>query len=301
MKRTLAAACLAAIGLSVGAQTAPPTATPPGAQQTHVLVSAVGDTFTLVRQKESTGTNIIDNFQRKVIKVKDNLFNNIVLRALDRAVGAEFPDSKRILMALAPAELDNVLPQNREAMAIGKLVSTLEKNPDRANWDRIYIVTPKFMLSQYGGMGAKLQGLGVYIQPLTGGSLEGEGTAEGIASETIDPSSSGLSDTLDPEGEGVKSKVFVAPYSYLTTYVLDARTMRVIEQNTRHDFRKLFDPKSTALDVEKNVDLGFLGENVESLVERSVMRSVKDVVEKARVEVGDVKPIQPQGGKPPTK
>jgi hypothetical protein len=303
MKRFVLIALMVASASAVSAQTGTPTATPAqtAPQQTHVLVSAIGDTFTFVRQRESVGSNIIDNFQRKVLKVPNNLFNNIALRGLDRAVAAEFPNSKRILMSLAPAELEGVLPQDREKVAIGKLTSVLDKHPDRANWDRIYIVTPKFLLSEREGMGTKLQGLGVYVQPLTGGSLQTEGSAEGGGAETIDPSTSGLSDTLDPDGEGTKSKVYVAPYSYLTTYVLDAKTMRVIEKNTRHDFRKLYDPKSTALDVANNIDLAFLGENIEGLVERSVMRSVRDVADKARVEIGDVKPVQPQGNKPPTK
>ena len=53
--------------------------------------------------------------------------------------------------------------------------------------------------------------------------------------------------------------------------------MNVLEKNTRHDFRKLFDPKSTALDVAKSIDLAFWARNIESLVERSVMKAVKDV------------------------
>lgn len=291
MKRILLSVAALAMALTHATAGAQADAKPAAKPKNIVLVSAVGDKFTLVRQREQTGSNVIDNFQRKVLKVSDNLFNNIVLRGLERAVTAEEPGAKLVMMALAAAELENVLPQDRENVAIGKIVAVLEKNPDRASWDKIYVVTPRFMLSQYSGMGAKLQGLGVYIQPLTGGSLEGSGAAaDGDAIREIDPSSSGLSDTLDPEGEGTKSKVFVAPFSYLTMYLIDPKTMKIVERNERHDFRKLFDPKSTALDVEKNIDLGFLGENIESLVERSVMKSVRDVEDKARVEVGDIKP-----------
>jgi hypothetical protein len=300
MKRIILAATFACLAAAATAQTKAPesaVAAPSANQKTILLISAIGDRFTLVRQRESTGSNVIDNFTRQVVKVPDNLLNNIVLRGLDRAVSAEEPGSKRIFMTLAAAELDGVLPQNRESVAIGKIASILEKHPDRKNWDKVYVVTPKFLLSESSGMGAKLQGLGVYIQPLTGGSF---GDIE--SGVDIDASLTGQSDTLDPDGEGTKSKVYVAPYSYLSLYVLDAKTLRVIEKNTRHDFRKLFDPKSTALDVAKSIDLAFLVENFESLIERSVIKSVKDVEDKVRIEVGEPKAVakQPEP-KPQTK
>lgn len=297
MKRILTAVLFSMAGSAALVLHAAEKVKPEAPVKTHVLVSAVGDRFTMVRQREQVGSNIIDNFYRSTFNVPNNLLNNIVLRGLDRAVSAEDPTSKRIFMTLAPAELEGVLPQNREKVAIGKLVSGLENHPDRKNWDKIYIVTPKFLLSEYSGMGAKLQGLGVYIQPLKGGKIDD------IESGTeIDASNNGESDTLDPDGDGVKSKVYVAPFSYLSLYVLDAKTMNVLEKNTRHDFRKLFDPKSTALDVAKSIDLAFLGENIESLVERSVMKAVKDVEDKARVEVGDVKTVaNPNAAKPQNK
>ncbi len=298
MKKLALAVFTSAMAMTAAAQTAPASAPAPAPekQRTHVLVSAVGDKFTMVRQRETVGSNIIDNFNRQTYNVPNNLLNNIVLRGLDRAVAAEDPTSNRIYRSLAPVELQGVLPQDREAVAIGKLVSVLEKDPARQTWDKIYIVTPKFLLSEYSGMGAKLQGLGVYIQPLKGGSIRDD-----EAGVDIDASTTGESDTLDPDGEGTKSKVYVAPYSYLSLYVLDAKTLRVIEKNTRHDFRKLFDPKSTALDVAKGIDLAFLGENIESLVERSVMKAVKDVEDKVRIEVGDVKPVAKQEQKPQTR
>ncbi len=297
MKRLALAVLFSAMAMVAVAQTAPASANvPTERQKTHVLVSAVGDRFTMVRQREQVGSNVIDNFYRSTFNVPNNLLNNVVLRGLDRAVAAEDPNSKRIFMTLAPAELNGVLPQDREKVAIGKLVSGLENHPDRKNWDKIYVVTPKFLLSEYSGMGPKLQGFGVYIQPLKGGKIDD------IESGTeIDATNNAESDTLDPEGDGVKSKVYVAPFSYLSLYVLDAKTMNVLEKNTRHDFRKLFDPKSTALDVAKSIDLAFLGENIESLVERSVMKAVKDVEDKVRIEVGDVKPVAKQDQKQQTK
>lgn len=266
------------------------SAATPKPVRTHALVSAVGDQFTYVRQKEVTGSNVIDNFTRKVVKVPNNILNNAVLRALDRAINTEDPTSERVYITLAPAELEGVLPQDREAAAIGKLVTAIEKMPERMNWDKVYVVTPKFLFSEYTGMGSKLQGFGVYVQPLSSATIQGDGNEFELGQE-IDASGFGESDSTTPDGEGTKSKRYVAPFSYISTYVLDAKTLKVLEKNNRHDFQKLFDPMSTALDVANSIPTEFLAARIARLVERSVGKSVRDIDDKARIEVGDVKPV----------
>jgi hypothetical protein len=273
--------------------TAPAAATASANAKTYALVSAVGDQFTYVRQRESTGSNRIDNFTRQVIKVPNNALNAAVLRGLDRAVASLDPDSNRVYVTLAPAEMENVSPQDREAVAIGKVVSALEKMPERAKWDKIYVAVPKFLLSERSGMGTKLHGLGVYIQPLSSATL-----SDNELGVDIDVGSSGESDSTNPEGEAVRSKRYVAPFSYISTYVIDPRTMRVIEKNNRHDFQKLFDPNSPALDVANSIPTDFLVSRIETLIERSAAKSVNDKEGPATVEVGEVKPVT---GKPEPK
>ncbi|NJR72315.1 MAG: hypothetical protein HC782_04640 [Gammaproteobacteria bacterium] len=143
----------------------------------------------------------------------------------------------------------------REAVAIGKIVAELEKRPERLTWDKIIVATPKYLQSERSGMGPKLHGLGVYVQPLTGArSIEG---LDG--DQDIDVSNQGESDTTNPEdGKKNRSKVYVAPYSYIQVYVIDPKTMKVIEKVARHDFTKLNDPNSTALDVGKSIPLDML-------------------------------------------
>jgi hypothetical protein len=251
------------------------------------LVSAVGDQFTYVRQKESTGSNVIDNNVRRTLKAQNNGLNLSVLRGLDTAIGNAHPDSERVFITLNPTELDNVLPQDREAVAIGKIVSELEKLPERAKWDKIIVATPKYLQSERRGMGPKLHGLGIYVQPLTGGSLEGQdGNPE------IDVSNQGESDTTNPEdGQKNKSKVYVAPYSYIQVYVIDAKTMRVLEKNARHDFQKLNDPNSTAIDVGRSIPMDVLAKSVGDLIERSAARAVGETEFGVSVTIQEVKPV----------
>ncbi len=301
MKLPIALFAACTVSMAAVAQSAPADAPKAGASapaqvagaKTYALVSAVGDQFTYVRQRESTGSNRIDNFTRQVIKVPNNALNAAVLRGLDRAVASLEPDSNRVYITLAAAEMENVLPQDREAVAIGKVVGALEKMPERAKWDKIYVAVPKFLLSERSGMGTKLQGLGVYIQPLTSATL-----SDNELGVDIDVNSIGESDTTNPEGEAVRSKRYVAPFSYISTYVIDPRTMTVIEKNYRHDFQKLFDPNSPALDVANTIPTDFLVSRIERLIERSASKSVNDKEGPATVEVGDVKPVT---GKPETK
>ncbi len=253
------------------------------------LVSAVGDQFTYVRQKENTGSHIIDNNNRRTLKAADNGLNLAVLRGLDTAINNAHPESERVYLTLNPAEMEGVLPQDREAVAIGKIVSELEKRPERLTWDKIIVATPKFLMSERSGMGPKLHGLGVYVQPLTGNSIGGaDGNSE------IDVSAHGESDTTNPEdGKKNRSKIYVAPYSYIQVYVIDPKTMRVIEKNARHDFQKLNDPTSTALDVGKSIPMDVLAKSVGSLIERSAARAVSETEVGVTVRINEIKPPLP--------
>ncbi len=252
------------------------------------LVAAVGDQFTLVRQKEQVGSNMLDNNTRSVFNTDSNVLNMAVLRGLDTAISRSQPDSERVFITLSAAEMQGVLPQDREAVAIGKVVSALEKMPARMNWEKIIVATPKYLFSERLGMGPKLHGLGVYVQPLKGAKID-LNTADGPID--INPTGQGESDTVNPE-DGTKStsKVYVAPYSYIQVYVLDAKTLRVLEKNARHDFTKLNDPTSTALDVGKSIPLDMLATRITSLIERSAARAVGETEVGVTVTIDEVKP-----------
>ena len=279
---------LAALALAgaVNVATASETASAAAKKPIYALVSAVGDQFSYVRQKESTGSNNIDNNIRRTVKIPNNALNVSVLRGLDSAIAAAHPDSERILIALSAVEMDGVLPQNRESVAIGKIVSALEKYPGRASWEKILVATPKYLQTERAGMGPKLHGLGVYVQPLVGGSMEGlEGEPD------IDVSEQGLSDTINPtDGKKSASKTYIAPFSYIQVYVIDPKTMTVLEKNARHDYQKLHDPNATAIDVGDSITLGTLAKRVTALAERSAARAVGETEVGVTVLIREVAP-----------
>ena len=255
----------------------------------YALISAVGDQFTMVTQKQSTGSNVLDNYRREVVKVPGNALNTSILNGLDRAIEQKDPSSIRILAILNALEMQGVRPIDREKVAMGKLLTALEKMPQRADWDTIIVVTPKYQYSARKGMGSKLEGIGVYIQPLESNTLFEAGGTDIVGSEG--------EDTITPDGKpSRRSSVYVAPYNYTQTWVFDAKTLKVLETSARYEFQRIYDPESTALNVAKSITPEKLAEVLTKFVERSVARGVGEAL--PTVEIGEIKPVATDTSKP---
>ena len=250
----------------------------------YALVSAVGDQFSYVRQRQQVGTNL-EPYSRTVMKVADDGLNIAVLRGLDRVIAEREPASKRVFLSLNPLEMANVPAADREKIAIGKLVAVFEKMPQRAEWDRIIVVTPKFLLPGREGMGAKLQGIGVFVQPLRSARIVGNDPID------IDRDGPPGLETVAPDNTVNRSKRFVAPYFYTQLWVLDAKTLEVIETESRYDYTRLYDPESGAIDVAKSYTPEQLAVQVEKFVERSSARALREAV--PVVTVGEPKRVDP--------
>lgn len=257
----------------------------------YALISAVGDQFTIVTLKQSVGSNILDNYRRDVMKVPNNGLNASILKGLDRAIEQRDPGSTRILATLKTLEMEGVLPIDREKVAMKKLLATLENMPQRMDWDTIIVVTPKFQFSERKGMGSKLEGIGIYVQPLEKGSL-GE-----LADSGADILGSDGEETITPEGNpGKRSRRYVAPYNYTQTWVFDAKTLKVLETSARYEFQRIYDQNSTAINVAQSIPIEKLGEVLSNFVERSVARGVGEAL--PTVEIGDIKPVTPAATAP---
>lgn len=280
------AVCAIAVTLAFGtlptahAQTvaaASPPATVPSAGKTFALVSAVGDQFQYVRQKESVGSHL-ENFTRQTLAVPDQVLNHAVLRGLDRAVAAEYPDSNRLFLAVrSDPSIAAALPQDREALTMKRVLGLLEANPARKDWDQIIVVVPKWLMSERQGMGSKLSGIGIYVQPL--GPLVESGFDDGLmpdAAETTDR-------------ESTTSRRFVAPFFYVQVTTLDAKTLKVIKSESRYDFRKIVNKESAALDVMAAFTPEQLASHVERFVETSALKAVTN--QSSSVEIGKVRTL----------
>ena len=254
----------------------------------YALISAVGDQFTIVTQRQSVGSNRLDNYRRELIKVPNNALNTNILNGLDRAIAQRDPGSTRILATLNALEMEGVLPVDREKVAMKKLLAALEKMPQRMEWDTIIVVTPKFQFSARKGMGSKLEGIGIYIQPLEGGGLTDDGTEIlGIDGE----------ETVTPDGApGKRSSRYIAPYNYTQTWVFEAKTLRVLETSARYEFQRVYDQNATAIDIAKSIPIDKLAQVLSNFIERSVARGVGESL--PSIEIGEIKPVTTDTAKP---
>lgn len=233
---------------------------------TYALVSAIGSEITVVRQRRDVGSNI-EPYRRYKVPVPNADIDAAVLRGLDRAVASEDPESKRVFLRLAPQMMEDVPAYQRGEVLRGKALAVLEAMPERKDWDRIILVAPRFLNPAREGMGAKLQGIGVYVQPVGRSRM---GNFESEIDTALDP------ETISPDGEKSNSYRYVAPYFYAQLWVIDAKTMRVLETNERYDFQRIFDPKSPALDVAQTVPVEVLATMVEKFVEKASARALND-------------------------
>lgn len=272
--------------LAAGAAPAAPEAPKP---RTFALVSAVGGEFQYVRRRQQVGTNL-EPFSRHTARVPGGALDNAVLRGLDRTVGASDPDSERVFLVLNPAEMEGVRPADRERVAIGKVVSALEPLPQRSGWERIFVVTPHYRYGEMQGLGSKLGGIGVFVQPLSRGRI---GNLDlDIALEAMDDP-----DTMTPDGRPSRSYTFVAPFFYTKLWVLDAKTLQVMDTEERFDYQKIHDPSWTAIDVAQNFTPEDLAAQVEKFVERASSRALREAIGVVTVSdpkaVADPKPAPP--------
>jgi hypothetical protein len=289
----LAAAAISLPGVTVAqtvaalpatATAAAPATTPAPAPRVFALVAAVGDQFQYVRQKESVGSNFIDNHTRQTLKVPDHSLNYAVLRGLDRAVELDYPGAERVLLAVKGVpEIQAALPQDREALTMKHVLGVLEANPARKDWDQIIVVVPKWLMSGRQGIGGKLTGIGVYVQPL---------------GEEMDKSGDFVDDVVeDTARDQVRSRRFVAPYFYVQVTTLDAKTLKVIKSESRYDFRKIVDKESTALDVAAQFTPEQLASHMQRFVETSALKAVNEKADTGTVQVGPVKTVSTEPAK----
>jgi hypothetical protein len=279
--RFLVASIAVAISSVSTSALAQDSAATPAKPKVYAIISAVGDQLTVVTQKKVVGSNIIDNFRRDVVKVPGDAINSSVLKGLDKAIELKDPGSKRILARLNPLEMDGVGPLDREKVAMQKLLVVLEKFQQRQEWDTIIVVTPKFQFSERKGMASKLEGIGIYVQPIGSSEIEDESGAVfdgGNGEETISPDGKSRRD----------SKTFIAPYNYTQTWVFDAKTLKVIDKSANFEYQKIFDPTSTAINVAQSIPTEKLAELFTRFVERSMARSLGEQL--PLIEIGDVVP-----------
>ena len=169
--------------------------------------------------------------------------------------------------------------ETMSAADMRRVLDLLRTYPARDTWEEILVVTPKWLRTDREGMGTKLSGIGLYVQPLES-NREAVVGVEGV-----------MDDAIRDLGTHKKplSSTYVAPFFYTQITVLDAKTLGVKRSEARYDFRKMINSDSTAVDIAKSFTPEQLGAEIEKFVEASARRLVVD--KPGTIEIGPVKTL----------
>ena len=186
-------------------------------------------------------------------------------------------------MRLRSDQIQGVYGHERGAVLSAKALAAIATMPERKDWYRIILVAPRFLNPAYEGMGQKLHGIGLYIQPL--GRSMTDGMLDTFIESASDP------ETISPDGEKGRSYKYIAPYFYAQLWVIDAQTMKVLETNERYDFQRIYDPKSDAIDVAQQMRPEALVDMMEKFVEKASARALND--QQGEVIIREPKVVNP--------
>jgi hypothetical protein len=254
--------------------------------RTYALVSAIGSTLLYVKPRMSTGTHL-EAFQRAELAVPDSSLDAAALRGLEKTVRLSDPTAKFVYLRLNPEEFSRIDAPQKGAVAVGKLATAFDRMPERKDWYQILVVTPRYVASERAGLGSKLSGVGIYVQPMERGVIGQNG---GIDTDIHDDQPG--EDAVTPDGKPVQSGSFIAPFFYTQVWVLDAATLQVIHTTERFDFQRIRDPSVGATKIENEVPPEKLGPIVETFVEQASARAAQEAI--GVVTVGEPKVVRPR-------
>ena len=266
--------------------------------RTFALIAALGDQFSIVSEEETIGSRL-KGYKRSSETVPDNLLNVLALQSLDKVVDQLHPGSKRDYLALDTRKMGLGLPAQREAKMISDIQARLgEMSPhQRQKWDLILVATPTYVRSDFNGMATKLEGFGVFTQPLVGGSFsfptDTYGDQSALASPLIDYhfANQHREDAITPDKKPVKSKTYVAPFSYIKVWILDPSTLAVLDEQKRFQNQKIADPLSDSLDLNLSISKEFMAQQMIALIDNSIHSAVAQSEKngaRGTVEIGPV-------------
>jgi len=288
MLKTLIAAIAIALPLIALAQEA---TKPP---QTIALISTLGDQLSIVKQRGKRASSM-DDFSRRTLQVDPQLLNMAVLRGLDSALAAEEPNSRRIMLRWSANprlvdQLKNASFEARDALVLDALRERLVQMPQRAEWDRIEAILPRYAWESREGMPSRLGGIGIYVKP-TGNQWELL-DEDGIDRKQVYADPDQITTNVRT-GEQQKDKAYVAPFISFERVTLDAKTLAVVARKPQFTHTKYSDPKANSIDVIEQVPPAEIVTQLNALVERAAYRSVR-----GSVEVGPVKQVSKEADKP---
>jgi hypothetical protein len=166
--------------------------------------------------------------------------------------------------------------------------------PQRLEWDRIVVATPAYRALEQSGVASKLQGFGIFSEPLCQAGCPGLSRTDARALDSEPPD--GV-EAVTSEDKAIKARTYFAPFSFITVWILNPKTLMVLDKQQGFDHQKLAEPRDKPpLDLSKNDAQKYVAARIASLIEASVGEAVRrsEVNGKhGEVEVGDVKEVTP--------
>jgi hypothetical protein len=247
----------------------------------YAIASAIGGQLNYIVAKQQVGSHL-DPYERTTLPVLDYTLDAIVMRGIDRVVARRFPDTDRVFMRLNPSQLDGVPPPERERVAFERLTAELQQMPERAQWDRIVVVTPHYRGFERAGLGSKLHGVGMFVQDLNDGSRQDEGPREGKY------------DVVEPDGTpgAQRRNRYIALYYYAKLFILDAKTLQVLESSPWLIDEKIHNSNSDAINIARSLTIEQLSSRLEVFAEKASGEALTRTLG-GIVVPGEIKPVPP--------
>jgi hypothetical protein len=244
----------------------------------YALVAAMGDQFIAAQEVHSIGSRL-PNYSKRSLDVKDEGINKLALASLDMAVRRMHADAERIHLAVPLSKDVQLRVRSLEENAFDTAVEALRARPDRSSWHRIVLVTPhnRVQKAEVGGLPPDTQGVGLMSQGLCQSDVrdcDRRRPNSGVEVET-------------PKGGKAISGRYVAPYFFAKVWILDPRSLQVLDSEVVMDHTKYNDPDSGAMDQNSALDRKFLLARIVEQVEASTARAVARTELRGKVEVNE--------------
>jgi hypothetical protein len=147
------------------------------------------------------------------------------------------------------------------------------------------VATPAYRALELHGLAGKLQGFGLFFEPLCHGcnpSADGDAVMPGDV------------EALTSDGDTIRARNYVAPYSYIDVWILDAKTLAILDKQERFDSQKLAEPRYKPLPANAEQYLfGRMASLIDSSVSEAVTHSELNS-RQGRVEVGEPIVVDPK-------
>jgi hypothetical protein len=263
--------------------------TPPVAK-TVALMAVVGDQISFVRERMPMGHT--DRTFRKTVDLRGDgaqAINVSILKGLDKALKKENPLTNNVfLLWRMPADLRESWNEkkgcDKDGALLEAILSYLQQVPQRKDWDQIELVVPRYYQNDRDGIGRKLGGVGIYVQPLEKATVEFEENGDMSLTDK-----DGDDTTINPNtGARSNASTYVAPFFYVERITIDAKTLEILGRKSSFDNVKYNDPTAATLDVGDQMTMKDMLTKLNALAEKAAYRSIRGV--RPEVEVGPLTP-----------